>query len=118
MPEERPSIFEIRYWLYKSAGKDPKYLKLLEEEYKDVAFPFATLVFGVIGMPLGIAAKRSGKAGGFALGVIIILSFYVLNVMADFWVSSRVMPPFLAAWFPNLAFAVIALLLFQRRIQP
>ena len=118
MPEERPSIFEIRYWLYQSAGKDPKYLKLLEEEYKDVAFPFATLVFGVIGMPPGIVAKRSGKAGGFALGVIIILSFYVLNVMADFWVSSRVMPPFLAAWFPNLAFTVIALLLFQRRVQP
>ena len=115
--EERPSIFEIRYWLYKSGGKDPKYLKLLEEEYKDVAFPFATLVFGIIGMPLGIVAKRSGKAGGFALGIIIILSFYVLNVLADFWVSSRVMPPFLAAWFPNLAFAAITLLLFQRRIR-
>ena len=115
--EERPSIFEIRYWLSKSGGKDPKYLKLLEEEYKDVAFPFATVVFGIIGMPLGIVAKRSGKAGGFALGILIILSFYVLNVLADFWVSSRVMPPFLAAWFPNLAFAAITLLLFQRRIR-
>lgn len=115
--EERPSIFEIRYRLHESKGKDPQYLKFLEEEYKDVAFPFASLVFGLIGMPLGIVAKRSGRAGGFALGILIILSFYVLNVMADFWVASRVMTPFLAAWFPNLAFAVIALLLLQRRVR-
>jgi lipopolysaccharide export system permease protein len=115
MAEERPSILEIRYRLSESGGKDPKYLKLLEEEYKDLAFPFATLVFGLIGMPLGIVAKRSGKAGGFALGILIILSFYVLNVMADFWVSRRLMNPFLAAWFPNLAFALIAVVLFKRR---
>ncbi len=115
MTDERPSIFEIRYQLAKSQGQDPKYLKLLEEEYKDLAFPFATLLFGFIGMPLGIVAKRSGKAGGFALGILIILLFYVLNVIADFWVSSRVMAPFLAAWFPNLVFAVITVLLFQKR---
>ena len=113
--EERPSIFEIRYRLSQSAGKDPKYLKFLEEEYKDMAFPFATVMFGFIGMPLGIVAKRSGKAGGFALGILIILSFYVLNVLADFWVSSRMMTPFLAAWFPNLVFGVVALVLYQRQ---
>jgi lipopolysaccharide export system permease protein len=113
--EERPSIFEIRYRLAESHSTDPRYLKLLEEEYKDLAFPFATLVFGLIGMPLGIVAKRSGKTGGFAMGVVIILSFYVLNVVADFWVSSRVMSPFLAAWLPNLVFAGITVYLFQRR---
>jgi lipopolysaccharide export system permease protein len=113
--EERPSIFEIRYRLTETKGRDPRYLKLLEEEYKDVAFPFATLLFGLIGMPLGVVAKRSGKAGGFALGILIILSFYVLNVLADFWVSSGFMAPFLAAWFPNLVFALVTLLLFQRR---
>lgn len=113
--EERPSIFNIRYELTQSHWQDPRYLKLLEEEYKDFAFPFATLLFGLIGMPLGIVAKRSGKAGGFALGVLMILAFYVLNVIADFWVSSRFMGPFLAAWFPNLVFALATLALFQRR---
>jgi lipopolysaccharide export system permease protein len=115
--DERPSIFEIRYQLTQSEAPHAQYLKLLEEEYKDLAFPFATLVFGLIGMPLGIVAKRSGKAGGFALGVLVILSFYVLNVIADFWVSSRLMAPFLAAWFPNLVFAGMTLLLFMRRTQ-
>jgi lipopolysaccharide export system permease protein len=116
--EERPSIFQIRYRLAETQGHDPQYRKLLEEEYKNFAYPFVTLIFGFIGAPLGIVAKRSGKAGGFALGILIMLSYYVLNVIADFWVSSGVMAPFLGAWFPNLVLVAVTLMLFQRRRSP
>jgi len=115
--EERPSIFEIRYRLRASHGQDPRYLRLLEDEYKDLAFPVATLLFGLIGVPLGIVVKRSGRAGGFAVGILIILAFYVLNVIGDFWVSQRVMSPFAAAWFPNAVFGLVTIILFQRRVR-
>jgi lipopolysaccharide export system permease protein len=115
LAEERPSIFEIRYKIAESQGQDPRYLRLLEEQYKDLAFPVATLLFGFIGVPLGIVVKRSGRAGGFAVGILFILFFYVLNVIGDFWVSQLVMSPFAAAWFPNLVFGLVALFLFQRR---
>ena len=115
LSEERPSIFEIRYQL--AQGNDPRYLKLLEEEYKDLAFPFAALLFGLIGMPLGVVLKRSGRAGGFVVGILIMLSFYVLNVLADFWVSSGFVSPFAAAWFPNMAFGVLTMALFLRKGQ-
>jgi lipopolysaccharide export system permease protein len=113
--EERPSIFEIRYQLAETQGTEPRYLKLLEDEYKKLAFPTATLVFGLIGMPLGIVIKRSGRTGGFAVGVLIILGFYVLNVLGDLWVVNRTMSPFAAAWFPSVVFAMVAGLLFLRR---
>lgn len=115
LAEERPSIFEIRYRLAESRGQDSRYLRLLEEHYKDLAFPVATLLFGFIGVPLGIVVKRSGRAGGFAVGILIILSFYVLNVIGDFGVSQRVMSPFAAAWFPNAVFGLVTLYLFQSR---
>lgn len=111
----RPNIFEIRYQLARSAGKDPRYLKLLEEEYKNLTFPLATLVFGLIGMPLGIVAKRSGRAGGFAIGIGILLSYYILNVIGSFWASSHVLTPFGAAIFPTVVFAGVTIGLFQRR---
>ena len=115
---ERPSIFEIRYRLNETHGEDSQYRKLLEEEYKNLAYPFATFVFGFIGAPLGMVAKRSGKVGGFALSILIMLSYYVLNVIADFWVLSGVMAPFLGAWFPNLVFAAVTVVLFQRWRRP
>jgi lipopolysaccharide export system permease protein len=115
--EGRPSIFEIRYRLFQSQGQNPQYLRLLEDEYRNVAFPTATLLFGLVGVPLGIVAKRSGRAGGFAVGILIILCYYVLNVVGDFSVSKLLMPPFAAAWFPNVVLGLVAVLLFRRRSQ-
>src|SRR2546427_8603363 len=57
-------------------------------------------------MPLGMVVKRSGRAGGFAVGILVIVLFYVLSVMGDFWVSARILSPFAAAWFPDIAFAL------------
>jgi lipopolysaccharide export system permease protein len=88
---------------------------MLQDHYKNLAVPASTLLFGIIGMPLGIVIKRSGRAGGFAVGILIVLLFYVLNVIADYWVSSRVLNPFAAAWFPNGAFGAACLWLFYNR---
>jgi lipopolysaccharide export system permease protein len=114
MLEERPSIVEIRQRLAASNGQDPRYLKLLVEEYKNLAFPAATVLFGLIGMPLGIAVKRSGRAGGFAVGVVVILLFYVFTAIGDFSASRRVLSPFAAAWFPDAVMGVLLVFLFHR----
>lgn len=115
--EERLSLAEIRRRLAESKGQDPRYLRLLEEEYKNLAFPAATLLFGLIGVPIGIVVKRSGRAGGFAVGVLVMLSFYVLNVIGDFSASRQVMSPFVAAWFPNAVLGMVLLVLLNRRQQ-
>lgn len=115
--ETRPSIFEIRYRLLQSQGQDPQYLRLLEDEYRNLAFPTATLLFGLVGVPLGIVIKRSGRTGGFAVGILIILCYYVLNVVADFSVSKRLMLPFAAAWFPNVILGLVTVLLFRRQMR-
>lgn len=114
-PEEHLSLQEIRDKITETKGEDPRYLRMLQDHYKNLAVPVSTLLFGIIGMPLGIVIKRSGRAGGFAVGILIVLLFYVLNVVADYWVSSRVLPPFAAAWFPDVVFAAACAWLFYHR---
>jgi len=116
-PEERPSLFEIRQKIAESQGQDPRYLRLLEDHYKNLSFPVSTILFGLLGMPLGMVVKRSGRAGGFAVGILVIVLFYVLSVMGDFWVSARILSPFAAAWFPDIAFALGIVWLFHRRMR-
>lgn len=115
--EERPSIFEIRHRLFESKGQDPQYLRLLEDEYRNLAFPVSTLLFGLVGVPLGIVVKRSGRTGGFAVGILIILCYYVLNVVADFSASKLLLFPFAAAWFPNVILGLVTILLFRRQMR-
>jgi lipopolysaccharide export system permease protein len=112
--EERPSYDQIVAKLTESGGKDAGALRRLMEYYKDLAFPTASLIFCLLGVPVGIVSKRSGRVGGFAVGVGIIIAFYILNVGCDFLVTALLLPPLAGAWLPNIIFLVVTVVLFLR----
>lgn len=97
-----------------SEGRDLQAIQLLEEHYKNFSFPTSCIFFGLIGVPLGLYTKRSGRLGGFAIGLVMILGYYLLSALGDITASSRVLTPIWAAWFPNLILGIITvgLLLF------
>jgi lipopolysaccharide export system permease protein len=112
--EERPTYEQIMAQLAQSGGKDPSALRRLTEYYKNFAFPTASLVFCLLGVPVGIVSKRSGRMGGFAVGVIVVVVYYVLNVACDFLVTTLILPPFAGAWLPNGIFSVITVFSFLK----
>lgn len=110
--EERPTYETILARLTESRWTDTQALRRLMEHYKDLAFPTASLVFCLLGVPVGIVSKRSGRIGGFAVGVLIVVVYYVLNVACEFLVTTLMIPPFAGAWLPNGLFAAITLYAF------
>lgn len=112
--EERPTYAAITAQLAQSQGKDPLALRRLTEYYKDLAFPTASLVFCLLGVPVGIVSKRSGRIGGFAVGVLIVVLYYVLNVVCEFLVTMLVIPPFAGAWLPNGIFVMVTIMSFLK----
>jgi lipopolysaccharide export system permease protein len=112
--DERPSREAVLAQLERTQWRDAGALRRLMESYKDLAFPTAALIFGVLGVPVGIVSKRSGRIGGFAVGVVIVIAYYVLNVLCEFFVTTLVIPPFAGAWLPNALFFAVALVLFIR----
>lgn len=115
---KRPSYKELLEKLKTSEGKDAGTLRRLMEYHKDIAFPVSTFVLGLLGVPIGIVSKRSGKAGGFAIGVLVVIGFYMLNVLGEFLVTTGGADPFVGAWLPNVLLAVVtAWMLNQARKQ-
>lgn len=112
--EERPSKATILEQLNRSQWRDTGALRRLMEHYKDLAFPTAALIFGMLGVPVGIVSKRSGRVGGFAVGVMIVIAYYVMNVLCEFFVTTLRLSPFAGAWLPNLSFLAITIILFHR----
>ena len=104
--EERPSYDAIVTQLTQSQWRDPTALRRLMEYYKDLAFPTASLVFCLLGVPVGIVSKRSGRMGGFAVGVLVVIVYYMLNVACEFLVTTAALSPFAGAWIPNGVFAL------------
>jgi lipopolysaccharide export system permease protein len=108
------AAFNIQQIKAKLAGAqtlERRELRALEEYYKTYAFPFSCLIFGMIGIPLGLVIKQGGQLGGFALGIAMALIYYLFMIIADFLVTSMVITPLAAAWLPNLIMAVAAVFL-------
>jgi len=112
--EERPSYETIKAQLAQSQGRDPSALRRMMEYYKDLAFPTASLVFCILGVPVGIVSKRSGRIGGFAVGVLVVIIYYVLNIGCEFLVTTAVISPFAGAWLPNGIFSIVTVWWFYK----
>ena len=112
--EERPTYDQLVERLAQSQGRDPATLRRLTEYYKDLAFPTASLIFCILGVPIGIVSKRSGRIGGFAVGVTVVIIYYILNVACDFLVTTMVIRPVIGAWMPNGIFLFLTLFWFYK----
>jgi lipopolysaccharide export system permease protein len=86
----------------KKKGEDTTPLKV--ELHKRYAFPFACIVFGLIGVPLGIQPRRSGRSYGFILSILIILAYYISLTASEILAIRHTIPASLAGWAPNFLF--------------
>lgn len=71
------------------------------EIHKKFTLPFACLVFGIIGIPLGISKHRSGKSRGFVIGLIVIMIYYVIQIGGEALGETGMLPPAVGAWISN-----------------
>jgi lipopolysaccharide export system permease protein len=81
------------------------------EIHKRYAIPFACIVFGLIGVPLGIQPRRSGKSFGFIFSILILLAYYISLIFFEGLGERKVVSPFLVGWAPNLIFGGLGLYL-------
>lgn len=72
------------------------------EIHKKFSFPAACLVFGLIGLPLGVVNRRGGRAAGFAVSTAIVLGYYILYASGEARAVEGTITPVVAMWFPNL----------------
>jgi lipopolysaccharide export system permease protein len=67
-----------------------------------IAFPFACLVFGLAGATLGIQPRRAGRATGFGLSLVIIISYYLLISTGEALYQFDILTSFMASWLPTI----------------
>jgi LPS export ABC transporter permease LptF/LPS export ABC transporter permease LptG len=84
----------------------------LFEIQKKFSIPFACLVFGLIGLGLGVSNRRDGKLASFVVGLGVIFVYYVTLWMGQSLIRGHVIPPWLGAWAPNILLGGLGGLLF------
>jgi LPS export ABC transporter permease LptF/LPS export ABC transporter permease LptG len=79
------------------------------------SIPVACLVFGLIGIALGATNRRDGALGSFVLGLVVIFAYYIPMYLGPSLAKGSLVPPWFAAWLPNIVMGIGGVLLFAWR---
>lgn len=95
-PESLPSTFRAR-----------------AEYHQRFSMAVTPLIFALLALPLGIQSSRSGRGGGFATGLIIYLTYYLLVSFASTLATESQWPAWLTMWTTPVLFLTSGIVLFQ-----
>ena len=91
--------------------------KYLVELHKKFSIPFASIVFILIGAPLGMMARKSGFTVSmtFSLGFFII--YWAFLISGEEFADRGYLSPALSMWLPNLVLFPLGLFMCYRHSQ-
>lgn len=92
----------------RGAAKSPRQkINMGLEYHRRFALPFACFIFAIVGVPLGIQNRRSGKSGGFALSIGLLISYYIVLSTSQALGEKGSIHPAMAIWAPNAIFLIL-----------
>ena len=84
------------------------------EFHRRLALPSACLVLALVGIPLGLSAKKGGKSSGFVLTIVLVFVYYSLSLIGVSLAKEGKFPVALGAWLADILFLAGGLFLLYR----
>ena len=78
---------------------------------KKFALPFSCLIFGILGLTLGIKVHKAARARGITIGILVMIIYYLFQLGGAALTEAGIISPWLGAWLPNLFFFTAGILL-------
>jgi LPS export ABC transporter permease LptG len=98
-----------------SSDPDPRRSRRAEVEWhRRLALPLASLVFGLLAVPLFLRFGTLSRSGGAALGMVVVGLYYVFVQIGNALLRYPSVPVSLAVWIPNAVGLAIAVGLVSR----
>jgi LPS export ABC transporter permease LptG/LPS export ABC transporter permease LptF len=110
------SLAEV-YQLSRAAPKDAKDYSsrpFLIELNSRFSYPFACIVLMLVGVPLGLSSKRSGRSTGIVLAIALVFVYYLTSLVGVAFAKSGKVSPFVGVWAANIIFLVAGVFLLQQ----
>jgi lipopolysaccharide export system permease protein len=86
----------------------------LIEFHRRLALPAACLVLAVVGIPLGLSARKGGKSTGFVLTILLVFVYYLFSLTGVSLARQGKLAPWEGVWIGNILFFVCGVVLLWR----
>jgi lipopolysaccharide export LptBFGC system permease protein LptF len=124
---EAPSYFkkEVKQYSEMNYEELRRYIRDLQQSGFDVvrlrvqlnkklSFPLITLIMAVLAIPFSLSAAKKGAITGIAVAVGIAVIYTVVSRLFEAMGDLSQLPPALAAWSPDIIFAMVGAYLILR----
>jgi lipopolysaccharide export system permease protein len=91
--------------------------RYLVEVHKKFSIPFASIVFILVGAPLGIASRKGSMGIGITLSIFFFLLYWICLILGEDLADRRFLHPMLAMWFPNILIGISGMYLTWRTVK-
>ena len=106
---------KLKEYIQRLSGSGAKIVqKLLVDLHYKISFPFVSLIIMFLGIPFALSAQGPGKIASIGLSILIAFFYYVVEALSLALGKRGALPPILAAWFANLLFSTVAIMLLRR----
>jgi LPS export ABC transporter permease LptG/LPS export ABC transporter permease LptF len=97
----------------------PDWIEYQIELHRRFALPVACLMLAMVGIPLGIATRKGGRASGYVTAVFVAFFCYYLAFVSLLGLArQKTLPVPVALWLPNAVFFVAGLIFLARLEKP
>jgi len=111
---EEMSIFELQKEIELRKKKGDQYLGHLVELYWHYSFPFVCFFIVFIAGIMGSMVRKGAMSLSIALSTLITLVYYLLMFLGKAFAVKGVLPPMFGAWFANITFTLLSIILLYR----
>ncbi|MBN1406261.1 MAG: LptF/LptG family permease [Calditrichaceae bacterium] len=87
------------------------------EIYKKISIPFASIVFVLIGAPLGVMSRKGSMGVAISISIGFFLLYWAFLIGGEDLADRRFVTPFLAMWSPNIIVGIGGLYLSWRAVK-
>ena len=100
---------ELRDYISKQQSRGSGNVVQYEVEYhKRIATSFASFILTIIGASLSSRKRKGGMGLYLGLGLVLSFTYIMLQTVSSTFAINTGFPPVMAAWLPNIVFAVVA----------
>jgi lipopolysaccharide export system permease protein len=92
-------------WVMAGAGADLNWVAR-GELHSRLCAPLAPLIFALFALPFSIFSQRSGRSGGFVVGLLIYVIYYFFTSLAETLTVEGHITPLLTFWIPHLLLVI------------
>ncbi len=84
------------------------------ENYRRVATPVAVIILTLIGAMVAARKVRGGSGVHLAFGFVTAAGFILMDRFSTIFSTKGNLPPYIAAWIPNMVFIVVAMYIYKK----